>query len=84
MSLALRSFPFSMRNSRFKTLWIELGLRLNPFAAKLMRDNTLFKSFEATSVAAFRELASIINTINNQHSSPTKLEAWNLLMMFFD
>ena len=84
MSLASRSFPLSKRSSRFKTLWIELGLRLNPFDAKLMRDNTLFKSFGAILVAAFRELAPIINTINSQHSSPTKLEAWDLLLMFFD
>ena len=69
MSLALYSFPFSERKSRFKTLWIELGLRLNPFDAKLMRDNTLFKSFGATSVTAFRELAPIINTINSSSSS---------------
>ena len=69
MSLALRSFPFSKRKSRFKTLWIDLELRLNPYDAKLMRDNTLFKSFRTTSVAAFRELAPIIKTINSQHSS---------------
>ena len=65
-------------------MWIELGLRLNPFDAKLMRDNNLFKSFGATSVAAFRELAPIINTINSQHTSPTNLEARELLFMFFD
>ena len=53
MSLALRSYPFSKREPRFKTLLIELGLRLNPFDAKLMRDNNLFKSLGATSVAAF-------------------------------
>ena len=77
MYLALRSFPFFKRKSRFKTLWTELGLRPNAFDAKLMRDNTLFKSFGATSVANFRELAApIINTINGQHSSPTKLDAW--------
>ena len=58
-------------------------LRLNPFDAKLMRDNHLFKSFGATSVAAFRELAPIINTLNSQHSSPTRLEPWDLLIMFF-
>ena len=65
-------------------MWIELGLRLNPFDAKLMRDNTLFKLFGANSVAVFRELAPIINTINSQQSSPTKLEAWDFLIMFLD
>ena len=81
MSLDLRSFSISKRKSRFKTLWIELGLRLNPFDAKLMRDNTLFESLGATLVAVFRELAPIINTITSQNSSPTKLEAWDLFLL---
>ena len=67
ISFLFLSDPFSRRKSRFRTLWIDLGLRLSPFVAKLIRDNTLFNLFEATSVEALRELAPIIYTINNLH-----------------
>ena len=67
ISFLFLSDPFSRRKSRFRTLWIDLGLRISPFVAKLIRDNTLFNLFEATSVEALRALAPIIYTINNLH-----------------
>ena len=45
ISFLFLSDPFSRRKSRFRTLWIDLGLRLSPFVAKLIRDNTLFNLF---------------------------------------
>ena len=67
ISFLFLSDRFSRRKSRFRTLWIDLGLRLSPFVAKLIRDNTLFNLFGTTSVEALRELAPIIYTINNLH-----------------
>ena len=61
------SFPLVKRNPRFRIWEIELGLRLNPFAEKDIRDSSFRRSPEDDSIPALRELAPIMNTINSLH-----------------
>ena len=69
-----------MRKSRFRTLRIKFGFKLNPFAVKKDTGKALFMLIGLDLIASLRELVPTRYTINI--CSSTMPVAWDLLIVF--